>query len=246
MTTPRRQFLTAGATLGLAGLAAGVSCGLAKEPSGGSAGKQGNKDKEAEREEEVSPAEDLMREHGALKRILLVYGEALHRLHANQDVPPKALADTAAMVRSFVEDYHEKLEEDYLFPRFKKANKLVDLVDVLLTQHRAGRRLTDTVLRLSTTRALKSTDDRKTLAETLHLFIRMYNPHAAREDTVLFPAFHGIVSATSMIAWAKTSRRKSKSFSVPMDSRRWLTASRRLRSPWGFTISHSSLHGSSQ
>ena len=64
-----------------------------------------------------------------------------------------------------------------------------------LMQHRAGRRLTDTVLRLSTAKSLKNADDRKTLAETLHLFIRMYNPHAAREDTVLFPALHGIVSA---------------------------------------------------
>ena len=71
----------------------------------------------------------------------------------------------------------------------------MDLVDVLLEQHRAGRRLTDTVLRLSTAQSLKSAEDRKALAETLHSFIRMYNPHAAREDTVLFPAFHGIVSA---------------------------------------------------
>ena len=130
-----------------------------------------------------------------LRRILLIYGESLHRLHANQDVQPKALAETAGIVRSFVEDYHEKLEEDYLFPRFKKANKMVDLVDVLLGQHRTGRRLTDTVSRLSTPQALKNADNRKTLADTLHLFIRMYSPHAAREDTVLFPSFHGIVSA---------------------------------------------------
>jgi hemerythrin-like domain-containing protein len=191
----RRKLVVAGATLGITGLAAGLSRGLAKEPSGGSAGKEGKEDKEAEHEEEVSPVEDLMREHGALRRILLVYGESLHRLHVNHDLPPKALADTAGIVRSFVEDYHEKLEEDYLFPRFKKANKLVDLVDVLLAQHRAGRRLTDTVLRLSSAQSLKNADDRKTLAETLHLFIRMYNPHAAREDTVLFPALHGIVSA---------------------------------------------------
>ena len=33
---------------------------------------------------------------------------------------------------------HEKLEENFLFPRFRKANKLVDLVDVLLQQHQAG------------------------------------------------------------------------------------------------------------
>ena len=76
-----------------------------------------------------------MREHGALERILLIYEDVLRRMHANQDFSPKVLADTAGIVRSFVEDYHEKLEEDYLFPRFEKANKLVDLVDVLLAQH---------------------------------------------------------------------------------------------------------------
>lgn len=195
MEVSRRKLVIAGATLGMTGLAVGLSRGLAKESSEEAGDKEGKKDKEAEREEEVSPVEDLMREHGALRRILLVYGESLRRLHANQDLSPKVLADTAAIVRSFVEDYHEKLEEDYLFPRFKKANKLVDLVEILLAQHRAGRRLTDTVLRLSTAASLKNAADRKKLAETLHLFIRMYNPHAAREDTVLFPALHGIVSA---------------------------------------------------
>ena len=195
MKVARRKLLVTGATLGVAGLATGLSYALAKDSSEGSAEGKGAKGKEPHDEEEVSPAEDLMREHGALERILLIYGEAVQRLRANQDLPPKALADAAAIVRSFVEDYHEKLEEDYLFPRFKKANKLVDLVDVLLQQHQAGRRLTDTVLRLSTAQALKSDEDRKRLANTLRLFIRMYNPHAAREDTVLCPAFRGIVSA---------------------------------------------------
>ena len=182
MKTPRRQFLATGATLGITGLAAGIP------------GAIGAEQKEAG-EMEVSPAEDLMREHGVLKRILLVYGEAVRRLDASEDLPPKALADAAGVIRSFIEDYHGKLEEDYLFPRFKKANKLVDLVDVLLQQHRAGRRLTDITLRLSTAQALKSVEDRKALAESMRLFVRMFNPHEAREDTVLFPAFRGIVSA---------------------------------------------------
>jgi hypothetical protein len=41
------------------------------------------------KEEEVSPPEGLMREHGVLKRILLVYGEALRRMDANEDLPRK-------------------------------------------------------------------------------------------------------------------------------------------------------------
>ena len=97
-------------------------------------------------------------------------------------------------IPTFIEDYHEKLEEDFLFPRFRKANKLVDLVDVLVEQHQAGRRLTDTTLRLANLKALKDPADRDTLADSLRRFIRMYNPHEAREDTVLFPAFRKIVS----------------------------------------------------
>ena len=78
-------------------------------------------------EEEVSPNEDLMREHGVLERILLVYEEGLHRLEDTQDFAPEVVAGGAAIVRRFVEDYHEKLEEDFLFPRFTKAGQLLDL-----------------------------------------------------------------------------------------------------------------------
>src|SRR5207249_9370689 len=50
-----------------------------------------------EKEIEVGPPEDLMREHGVLKRVLLIYGEALRRLDAKQDFPPDALADAAGI-----------------------------------------------------------------------------------------------------------------------------------------------------
>ncbi|MFZ1988785.1 MAG: hemerythrin domain-containing protein, partial [Alphaproteobacteria bacterium] len=79
-------------------------------------------------QQDILPVEDLMREHGVLRRVLLVYGEAIRRLEANEDSPPEALKDAAGIIRSFIEDYHEKLEENYLFPRFRKAERLVDLV----------------------------------------------------------------------------------------------------------------------
>src|SRR5437870_11470932 len=123
----RRQFLKkSGVILATSGFAA-LSNSVAKE--------------EGKKDEEISPPEDLMREHGVLKRILLVYGEAIRRIDAKQDLPPEEILDAAKMVRSFVEDYHEKLEEDFLFPRFRKANTLVDLVDVLFAQHHGGRKL---------------------------------------------------------------------------------------------------------
>src|SRR6059036_3468648 len=117
-----------------------------------------------------------MREHGVLKRVLLVYDEAIRRIEAKEDVPPDAIADSAKIIRSFIEDYHEKLEEDFLFPRFKKAGKLVDLVDVLMQQHQGGRRVTDVTLQLATIQALKNADDRRKLSDSMRQFIRMYNP----------------------------------------------------------------------
>lgn len=153
-----------------------------------------NEKKDDQNEDEVSPAEDLMREHGVLKRVLLVYGEAIRRIDANQDLDPGVVMDSAKIIRSFIEDYHEKLEENFLFPRFKKAAKLTDLVDVLLQQHQGGRRLTDLTMQFATNQALKNTEDRRNLGDTLRQFIRMYNPHEAREDTVLFPEFRKIVS----------------------------------------------------
>lgn len=153
-----------------------------------------NEKKDDQDEDEVSPAEDLMREHGVLKRVLLVYGEAIRRIDANQDLDTGVVMDSAKIIRSFIEDYHEKLEENFLFPRFKKAGKLTDLVDVLLQQHQGGRRLTDLTMQFATNQALKNTEDRWKLGDSLRQFIRMYNPHEAREDTVLFPEFRKIVS----------------------------------------------------
>src|SRR5688572_5130634 len=79
-------------------------------------------------EDEVSPAEDLMREHGALNRILLIYDENLRRMKSGQKSDSASLKKSATIVRNFIEGYHEKLEEDFLFPRFEKAKVQEDLV----------------------------------------------------------------------------------------------------------------------
>jgi hemerythrin-like domain-containing protein len=144
--------------------------------------------------EEISPAEDLMREHGVLNRILLIYDEHLRLLAAKQEFDPGILASSAGIVRHFVEDYHEKLEEDFLFPRFRKANQLLDLVDTLRAQHQAGRRVTAQIEQWATASNLKDESKRRQLGESLRAFVHMYRPHEAREDTVLFPAFRNLVS----------------------------------------------------
>lgn len=151
--------------------------------------------KEKTSEVEISAPEDLMREHGVLDRILLIFEEGLRRLRGQQDVSPDVFHRSATLVRQFVEDYHEKLEETYIFPRLESGHTLVDVVAVLRQQHEAGRRLTDTVLRLSDAGPFANGESRADLIRACDAFIRMYRPHAAREDTVVFPALYHVASA---------------------------------------------------
>ena len=154
---------------------------------------------DAQEEEDVTPTEDLMREHGLLKRVLLIYDEVRARIAAGTSFPAEAVTNSANIIRSFIEQYHEKLEEEHLFPRFRKKNKLVDLVDTLDAQHKAGRKVTEQILALSRA-GLKADADRQKLSTSLHQFVRMYAPHEAREDTVLFPAFRELVSENEYAA----------------------------------------------
>lgn len=187
----RRHFLRSAAP---AFLFANASPPPARRPPAG---------KEQEKEEEVTPTEDLMREHGLLKRVLLVYDEVRRRIGANTEFPPDAVSGGARIIRSFIEEYHEQLEEKHLFPRFRSHHTLVDLVDVLEEQHKAGRRVTERILAL-TAGGLKAGSDKNELAALLESFVRMYAPHEAREDTVLFPALRRLVSAHEYDALGET------------------------------------------
>lgn len=175
----RRIFLHKGlmltAVVGAGGLGLITSC---------------NKEEESE---EISPEEDLMQEHGILKRIMLIYDTCRLHLLNQETFPIEAISNSAGIIRSFIEDHHEKEEEDFIFPRFQKANKLTDLVAILLEQHKAGRKVTEQILQIS--KVANRTDvENKRLAELLSMFNIMYNPHEAREDTVLFPSLRKILS----------------------------------------------------
>ena len=148
----------------------------------------------AEDDVPVTPPEDLMREHGVLKRVLLIYREGIRRVEAGDELPVQALNAGAAIIRSFIEDYHEQLEEKHVFPKLEQAGKLADVTAVLRTQHARGRVLTDRVVAASTAPALDQAK-RDAVVQDMSAFIRMYEPHEAREDTVVFPALRQVVPA---------------------------------------------------
>ncbi|NUP10000.1 MAG: hemerythrin domain-containing protein [Polyangiaceae bacterium] len=163
-----------------------TSCATSMGAESASANAEEKKSREEGEGAEVTPGEDLMQEHGVLERVLLVYTEAIARLREGGAMDPQLIVSSAGIVRRFVEDYHEKLEETFVFPRLEQMGKQVALVATLKEQHVKGRQLTDAIL--ATAQAQGALDGPR-LSGQLETFIRMYRPHAAREETVLFPAF---------------------------------------------------------
>jgi hemerythrin-like domain-containing protein len=182
----RRQLL--GISISAAGVVAIQACGN-PQPRAGQSGAL------AEEEVSVTPPEDLMREHGVLKRVLLVYREGIRRLQAGDEAPLQALNAGAGIIRNFIEDYHEHLEEQYVFPKLEQANKLADTTAVLRMQHQRGRMVTDRVLAATTGAAAPGKPARESLIQDMAAFVRMYEPHEAREDTVVFPALRDVLPA---------------------------------------------------
>ena len=186
MNKTRRELLAGISIAGAGALLVGCrrsNQGASTNPNEPTAGELGPSD--------VTANEDLMREHGVLRRALLVYREAATRLRQDPNsVPPDVLEKTAQLFRVFGEDYHEKkLEEAFILPLIKKfRNPAEAYVDVLLVQHARGREITDYVMSVTKGDRISS-GTAGALVSALDSFARMYDYHSAIEDTIVFPAW---------------------------------------------------------
>jgi hemerythrin-like domain-containing protein len=145
--------------------------------------------------------EDLMREHGIIRRALFVYAQASHRARIAPDtLPLPQLLETARLFRAFAEDYHEReLEEQHIFPVVRRIDsQAAQFVDVLRAQHQRGRDITDYIVRVAK-RGRLAPADAQPLASALDGMVAMYGPHAAREDTDLFPVWKKAIGARAYI-----------------------------------------------
>ena len=146
----------------------------------------------------AAPGETLMYEHGVLKRVLLVYQEALGRLGTDLALAAAAIQRGAQIIHDYIEGFHEALEEGYVFPTLLAARTLQSTVDTLLTQHARGRLITQLLLADASPPRLDSTSRRQAVISATTAFVRMYQPHEAREDTVVFPAFRTALGPTRL------------------------------------------------
>jgi hemerythrin-like domain-containing protein len=153
---------------------------------------KGSKEDEKEgTEPEVTATEDLMREHGVIRRALLVYWQLANKVRTSPgSIDAASLHKTAQLFRTFAEDYHERmLEEQHIFPIVQKMKgEAAKYPEVLIAQHRIGREITNYTLAVTNSPKI-STQHAEPLARAFEGLFRMYENHAAREDTIVFPAW---------------------------------------------------------
>lgn len=175
-TPTRRQLLTGAAGVVIGGGVAEAATALTRTPS-------------TPTPDVASPGEELMVEHGVLKRVLLAYRAASGQLARGAGLPVGAVADAAQIISDYIESFHEGLEEAYVFPRVQDAQP--DLVRTLLVQHDRGRHLTAAILALAGG-GPTSAKAQTALRTYLDQFVAMYEPHEAWEGTVIYPALRAV------------------------------------------------------
>jgi hemerythrin-like domain-containing protein len=143
----------------------------------------------------ASPGEELMTEHGVLKRLLLAYRAIHDRLAAGESVAAGVVTDSAGLIADYVESFHEGLEEAYVFPRV--AAEQPALIRTLLVQHDHGRHLT-AAIQAAASAGLSEATVRAALASDIAAFVRMYEPREAWEDTVVYPALRAVTAQRTL------------------------------------------------
>jgi len=139
-----------------------------------------------------------MTEHGLLIRILLIYRHLGAVAAAGRPIAAWHVHDSALIIHDYIEAFHEALEEAYVFPRLRRAGQLSGTVSTLLLQHARGRERTQLILAESASQGALPERQTRLVTGAMAEFVRMYEPHEAREDTVVFPAFRALLSPTEI------------------------------------------------
>jgi hemerythrin-like domain-containing protein len=141
----------------------------------------------------IEPTEELMHQHGVLRRIARLFGLAADRLAAGDSLPRSSVLGAAALFREFGTNHHErKLEEGYVFPDLQRLDSRWESVtQVLIDQHRRGEEILDFVMSVVDRQPL-SREDVDALAQSLRGFKQMHEYHTAVEESALFPTWKSI------------------------------------------------------
>ncbi len=147
----------------------------------------------------LSPIETLMEGHGLLIRCYVLYDVMIDGIENKKTIDPKWVLRTTNVIKDYLEGFHEKMEEEYIFAPMEKAKVHYKSIQELKMQHGVGFSITDKIIELA-----KNDKLNQELCKNLKSFGQMYRYHSAWEDTIIFPAFNDLENNKYMADLAAT------------------------------------------
>jgi hemerythrin-like domain-containing protein len=124
------------------------------------------------------PLRMLVGEHTQIKRVLALIPRLAGLLLKEFASAQSLVEETLFFIQNYADRYHHAKEEDLLFKRFDPN---LDIINVMLEEHNAGREL-----RKDISRAAGSGDPARA-ASGLLAFQKLLTEHIQKEDEILYP-----------------------------------------------------------
>ena len=143
--------------------------------------------------------EDLMKEHALVTRILIIYDKCVEILSESPILSTISIVkQTAQIVRNFVENYHEYIEETYIFPLFSNDKKYDILIKELIHQHTISREITSSIIT-----DIENIENIKNVIDNIKKFNKIYVAHINVEDLSLIKNVRSHISEDEFIKLSK-------------------------------------------
>ena len=139
--------------------------------------------------------EIMMEEHRAIERVLSSLERATLRLGRGDEVYLRFFSGCSAFFRGFVDGYHQKKEEQFLFPALVNNGlpKESGPIAVMLAEHAQGRYLAQ--LLGSATIQLQTGDlrRREQVINSAAGYIKLFRQHIYKEEKILSPLAEKVI-----------------------------------------------------
>lgn len=142
----------------------------------------------------ISPTEMLSRDHAIAERLILVFESMIARIADGEKSDLRPINMAALMLKEVVAEHHMKDEERLIFPRIEASGQYGDLVKTLRLQHDRGRAIIDRIIDMTQKGSIENLGEMNEMVNLCLSFAIMYRPHAAVEETVIFPALYDFSS----------------------------------------------------
>jgi hemerythrin-like domain-containing protein len=124
------------------------------------------------------PIQKLVDEHTLIKRLLALVPNLCDRVNADLEGNREVILQSVEFIKQFADKFHHAKEEDILFA-YAKGN--IDIINVMLEDHKKGRYYVKSVL------LGLETGDAAYVSYSLKHYRELLTEHIKKEDEILYP-----------------------------------------------------------